>query len=77
MFLIFLSPDTDIVNVIFYPDIVFLEREASQGICLPWFPSPCTIPLSLHGHGEDPQMVNLVFKWTGQGLQGGSIGGLG
>ena len=39
MIFILFSP-TGIVNLIFDLDIVFLKREASQGICLAWFPPP-------------------------------------
>ena len=59
-----LFSQTDIVSITF--DFVFLEQSTSQGICLEFlllrFPSPCSISSSLHDHGEDPQMVNLVFK---------------
>ena len=56
--------------VIMIVDIVFLEIAASQlykGFACPGSHPPAVFH-HLHmanGHGEDPQMVNLVFKGTG------------
>ena len=84
---------TDIVNIIVdiwhrmhsMQILCFLKGQPQftiiQGICLPWFPSPCSISSSPHGQWPwrrpTDGKLGLQRDWLRQGLTEGFLDGLG